>query len=276
MGGCAIKTRKVRHRLQQHDAKRRQVRSQYSGITRPLHRVYYPKYSFKRALRRKVKSESDDKKATFKTRSRADRSNAGRKRGSIVDNEVAKAIKHYRRACLDDRRLSAEEQPPSLYKFAVRHSLLENGLSRQILKHVDIMGWTAIDSHVHVEDVDSQTRTAADFVCVQKANPRSFAVMELKCGFEGYVSLHSGNMLHELKRVPNSPRNQHHLQVALTREMYARTYDDSERVRAFVIWANDSAVHHEEVAEWALTNAPAALKRLGKRLARKENARAQR
>ncbi|KAK3234671.1 hypothetical protein CYMTET_55221 [Cymbomonas tetramitiformis] len=267
----------MRHMLHQHDTKKRHARSHYSGITRPLQKVYYPKYNFKRAIRLdKAKTENSATRATGRTRASEDRIKIGRKGGTLVDNEVARVIKSYRRACLDDRGSYEKDQLPSLYKFSLKHFRLKNDLSQRILKHIDVMGWTAIDSHVHVEDADSQTRTAADFICVQKANPRSFAVMELKCGFEGYVSLYSGNMQHELKHVPNSPRNQHHLQVALTREMYIRTYDDPKKVYAFVIWANDTAVHHEEVAEWALANASATLNRLGKGGPRREKAKVNR
>eukprot|EP00854_Cymbomonas_tetramitiformis_P000167 gene167-301_t len=160
-------------------------------------------------------------------------------------------------------RIQADGRLPSAVEFASESAVVQHRPTRKILKYLEAIGLMPVDAQVRVVDTDARCRTAADIVCARVERISSLVIVEVKCGFDGYVSLSSGRMQFELRKVPDSPRNQHHLQVAVTRELYMRTYTGD--VDAIVLWANESTVRHERVERWAAVHASDVLDRIKKK-----------
>ncbi|KAK3251045.1 hypothetical protein CYMTET_39589 [Cymbomonas tetramitiformis] len=126
-----------------------------------------------------------------------------------------------------------------------------------------------VDAQVMVGDSETLTRTAVDVLCVSKRDPQKTVLIEVKCGFDRYLSSSSGKMRFELEAVDNSPRNQHHLQLAVTRELYARAYPLLEVPTGAVLWIdNDNNTRAESVKLWATENVDAVLRRMKHRIRR--------
>ncbi|KAK3240395.1 hypothetical protein CYMTET_14291 [Cymbomonas tetramitiformis] len=89
------------------------------------------------------------------------------------------------------------------------------------------------------------------------------AVDQVKCGFDDYADEHNDFMRHELRRLDNSPRNQHQLQLAITTELFRRSYPKLHLGDGYIIRAMTRGVYYERLGTWARSAAPAALRRMG-------------
>ncbi|KAK3252044.1 hypothetical protein CYMTET_38602 [Cymbomonas tetramitiformis] len=249
------RSKRLLHRLNRHDDTR--CDRTFCGVTRITHRLYYPKYNFKTALKGKGALAAHAPRDTATRSKRKD----GRSHGRCVDREIARVTKAYNRFV---RSSAATRRActtlPCFREFVRGERKATSDTARRLIAHLDGLGLVPIDAQVRVLDRTERVRTCVDLVCARKRRVDSLVLVEVKCGFEGYVSLASGRMQFELRGVPDSPRNQHHLQLALTRELYARTYQDQPE--AIVVWITDTTAHHERVEPWAVRHAPDVLKRI--------------
>ncbi|KAK3284443.1 hypothetical protein CYMTET_3904 [Cymbomonas tetramitiformis] len=243
------------HRLKRHDDTH--CNRAFCGVTRVAHRLYYPKYNFQTALKKGgATAARASRETTVRTRRKA-----GMSHGRCVDREIARATKAYNRFV---RSIATTKRScatlPCFRRFARDGQGTISDTARRLIAHLDGLELVPIDAQVRVVDRANRVRTCVDLVCARKRRVDSLVLVEVKCGFEGYVSLASGRMQFELRDVPDSPRNQHHLQLALTRELYARTYQDQPE--AIVVWITDTTAHHERVEPWAVRHAPDVLRRI--------------
>jgi len=101
---------------------------------------------------------------------------------------------------------------------------------------------------------------ACDLVCIDSRDGGA-VVVEIKCGFDGYLDARCGHMRHECAMLADSPRQQHQVQLALTTALFARTYKLTA-ARAFVLRACDAGVHFYRLRPSVLNMAPAMLLRM--------------
>ncbi|KAK3255104.1 hypothetical protein CYMTET_35731 [Cymbomonas tetramitiformis] len=253
-------------RLRSHEdfASDRRARTGTKGITRVLHDVYYPKYNFRRCLRRESAPEN--------VRPAVGSAN-GMRRGRLVDGQLCDLVRRFRTEICRDSTIARMRETGRLMSFrgfvereAPRHLHL---MTRAAIRRLNRMNLLPVDAQVLVGDTESLTRTAVDVLCVLKRDPRKAVLVELKCGFDRYLSLSSGKMRFELRAVDNSPQNQHHLQLAVTRELYARAYASLEVPTGLVLWINnDGNTRAESVRPWAIENVDAVLRRMRGRIRR--------
>lgn len=232
----------------------------FCGLTRITHRLYYPKYSFKTAVRKQ------DAPADGATRDSRSKRKDGMSHGRRVDSEIARITKFYNRTVRSKLAIDGTcVALPSFRSFMRSERVACCDTAKRFFAYLESQNLVPIDAQVRVCDPSNRVRTCVDLVCARERRVDSLVLVELKCGFEGYVSLASGRMQFELRHVPDSPRNQHHLQLALTRELYARTYRD--RPDAIVVWITGARAHHERLEAWAERHASDVLARIRRKRA---------
>jgi hypothetical protein len=72
-------------------------------------------------------------------------------------------------------------------------------------------------------------------------------LVELKCGFEGYVDRSTGAMRGPFCALSNAPVNQHQIQIAFTRCMFERTFPEFGKVDAIVVRMTETGAHVKAV-----------------------------
>jgi hypothetical protein len=80
-------------------------------------------------------------------------------------------------------------------------------------------------------------------------------------GFNSYMDKGTGAMKHELAGYANSPRYQHQAQLAVTTELFTRTFGLAPST-AYVLCANDMGVSYHELEPAFRRLAPAVIARL--------------
>jgi hypothetical protein len=83
--------------------------------------------------------------------------------------------------------------------------------------------------------------------CVFLNAQNSIVLVELKCGFEGYVDRANADMRGDFKSLTNAPKNQHQIQLAFTSCMFERTFPEFGRVDALVVRMTDTGAHVRSV-----------------------------
>ena len=84
-----------------------------------------------------------------------------------------------------------------------------------------------------------------DLLCVDSFGEP--VLCELKCGFQGYYGGSSARMRGALAAFGNSPMCQHQAQLAVTVELFKKTY--GVRPRAYVLLINDATQKAFELRE---------------------------
>tara|TARA_B100000575_G_scaffold79882_1_gene62576 strand:- start:966 stop:1493 length:528 start_codon:yes stop_codon:yes gene_type:complete len=120
--------------------------------------------------------------------------------------------------------------------------------------------------------------TAADIVCYDTAN-HSIVIVELKCGFDhgrrAPAETMDGNpctMKPPLSKVADCNLNRHLVQLAVTREMFVREHETTNRlaeiglstdVKGMLLYATDTGAAIFELDEWWHKRAPKIMDALG-------------
>lgn len=95
-------------------------------------------------------------------------------------------------------------------------------------------------AQVAVGDASLFLGTRADVVCKKESD---VYLLEIKTGFANYLYRHTGSALKPpLQEFTDSPNNQHHLQLALTKHMYQQTYPDIAVKGCYVVYIRDTTV----------------------------------
>ena len=92
-----------------------------------------------------------------------------------------------------------------------------------------------------VRDEESDVATLADGVFVDKEG--STVVLELKTGFENYNDRSTGNMKGDFSFLTNCPGNQHRVQLALTAEMFEKTFPELGAVKTILVRMTSKGAH---------------------------------
>jgi hypothetical protein len=200
-----------------------------SGITKLLQRVYYPDYKYRGGAR-----------------GERGKGPKGMRRGTLVDVQVRDAV-------------DALAAGVPFKKTKKTHPLTVKFMSA-----LDVLGLDPVATQTKVGDRGERLATAVDLVARDRKTDR-VVLIELKCGFNNYMDTSTGRMKHELKAYPNSPRFQHQLQLAVTTELFVRTFGIRPKT-AYVLTANDHGVAYHELEESFRRAAPAVMARVADRM----------
>lgn len=201
-----------------------------SGITELLRRCYYPDYRYRGgATGEKGKGPR------------------GMRRGTKVDVEVRGVV----------RALAAGE--------TWKPGRDTHPLTTKFVRALDVLGLEPVTAQTCVGDPGEGLATGVDLVAMDRKTGR-LVLVELKCGFNGYNDRGTGPMRHELAGFMNSPRFQHQLQLAVTLELFVRTFGLAPQT-AYVLCANDNGVAYHELEPAVKALAPAMVARLRARRA---------
>lgn len=201
------------------------------GITKLLNQTFYPNYQYTGRCKQKFDYVT------------------GAKRGTLVDVQVRDVV----RAMFDE-------------KYERKHKTL-HPYTKKIMSSLKILDLTASFAQCYVGDSASRIATGVDLVCIDNVSKRP-VIVELKMGFNGTLDSSNGFMRSVLQTYPNSPRYQHQAQLAVTYELFKRTYG-LEPVKCLVLNGNDKGVNFHELEPAFRTLAPQILHEISK--CRKKN-----
>lgn len=178
------------------------------GLTSVIREAYYPDYVFE-------KGGGGGPPAPKK---------GGRKgmaRGRLVDDQVRRWIqgkmkKSYLKKCHPFARAFVE-------------------LTENVLK------LSPVGAQVVVRDEESNLATLADGVFVDRRGRT--VVLELKTGFENYNDKGTGKMKGVYSFLSNCPGNQHRVQLALTAEMFEKTFPELGAVKPLLVRMTSAGAH---------------------------------
>ena len=196
------------------------------GITKLLQQTFYPNYQYTGKCKQKFDYVT------------------GAKRGTLVDVQIRDVV----RAMFDD-------------SYQRKHKTL-HAYTKKILASLKVLDLTPAYAQCYVGDSQTKVATGVDLVCLDNATKRP-VVIELKMGFNGTLDAGNGFMKSILQVYPNSPRYQHQAQLAVTYELFKRTYG-LEPVRCIVLNGNDKGVHFHELEPAFKKLAPAILDKIFK------------
>ena len=189
--------------------------------------LFYPTYSYERATEGPVKVIYHAPTArTFDVGGKAPRRKrrGGIGRGISVDNAITACVKKNVEPRSDQRGAKA------FFLSCRRHNM------------------RPVSAQLSVGDSSLFLGTRADVVCVKFDKKSGLEepgvyLMEVKTGFGKYLYKHTGDrMKAPLQDFTDSPNNQHHLQLALTKHMFQRTFPNIVVKDCFVVYINDTTV----------------------------------
>lgn len=187
------------------------------GLTNLLRRAFYPKYEFHKARGKTPK--------TFETRP-VGGIKRGLRRGRQVDGELS--------------------------RWADSGAKVKHPFARKFVAWCEHEGLVPVASQVCVADTISNVGTLVDLVLMDTRG--RLLVVELKCGFGGHYDAASGRMRAPFAEAPDSPRNQHLLQVAFSAHMFKQTFPELGSPRAAIVRVVDGGVEKTPLPR-ALANA---------------------
>lgn len=191
---------------------------QCRGLTNVIRQLYFPEYSF-------------TGRATPASGKRTDN---GMSRGRRVDNDVQKWI-----------RKSLQHTSMTLKNPTARRLRPPHAFCRAFIVLMERLRLRPIGTQVVVrcEQCDLATLVDAVFVDAQQR----VVLVELKCGFEGYIDRSNGKMRGDFGELSNAPKNQHQIQLAFTRCMFERTFPELGKVDALLVRMTESGAHVSSV-----------------------------
>ena len=163
-------------------------------------------------------------------RGRANGKNGGMSRGRVVDHQVKAWIK----------RALSREQKRKNPEATKKHDKL-HAFSRAFIELTRRMRLRPIGTQVVVRNDACDLATLVDAVFLDERN--KVVLVELKCGFEGYLDKANARMKPPFVDVPNSPRYQHQLQLCFTRHMFRRTFPEFGQVNALIVRMTETGAH---------------------------------
>jgi hypothetical protein len=163
-------------------------------------------------------------------------------RGRLVDNEVQDWIR--RQLPPAEIAITAKKRskvvPPPAKTNSERHVF-----SRAFITLMHKLKLRPIGAQVVCRCAICDIATLIDAVFIDKNN--CVVLVELKCGFEGYIDEFTGNMQGVFKSLTNAPKNQHQIQVAFSRCMFERTFPELGAIDALVVRMTTSGAHVSRV-----------------------------
>jgi hypothetical protein len=225
------------------------------GITKLLHDKFWPDYRYT--------GRNDGGKAEKRF---APRGLRGAARGTRVDTQVREVV----RVIMSGKRVQWSNLHP---------------LTRKLLNSLFVLKLTPAVAQVAVGDPEARLGTGVDLVCVDNAtgyeptectvglgaeskhpkppsaSRRKPVLVEIKCGFDGYLDATNGHMKSVLKDFPNSPRWQHQAQLAVTWELFRRTFGMTPHA-AYVLNPCDSGVNYHVLGEVSKQKASCVIQQL--------------
>lgn len=179
------------------------------GLTNVIRETYYPDYTFEKGGGGGL---PPSKKGGGK---------GGMARGRLVDDQVRRWIqgkmkKSYLKKCHPFARAFVE--------------LIEN-----------VLKLSPVGAQVVVRDEESNLATLADGVFVDRQGRT--VVLELKTGFENYNDKATGKMKGVYSFLSNCPGNQHRVQLALTVEMFEKTFPELGAVIPLLVRMTSAGAH---------------------------------
>jgi hypothetical protein len=225
--------------------------------------TFFPHYCYQTSQPRFAAAKKTSSGARGKGRARKalaggrEAADRGLARGNRVDHE----LRHYVRAVhKNSERLIAARPTPLDFAEALVPAPGAHPFTAKLASGMSHMGLYPVAGQVVVEDEATRIGTACDLVCIDIRDGGT-VIVEVKCGFDGYLDAKCGNMRHECHMLPDSPRQQHQVQLALTTALFSRTYG-LKPARAFVLRACDEGVHFYRLRSTVLGLAPAMLLRM--------------
>lgn len=176
------------------------------GLTPILKRVFYPLFEYNRANHGLTTGVTVN-------------ASGGRHKGLVKGIKIDEEITHIINV---ERQVSQSKCHPTTWRFF--SSLRERGLR-------------PIKAQVVVGSKEINVATRMDVLCMDNdSKTPGYVVLELKTGYLHYYDRHTGNtMPAPLEVLPDSPYNQHQLQVGMTRWLFEKTYPRSQVKNAFVV-----------------------------------------
>lgn len=156
----------------------------------------------------------------------------GMARGRRVDHEIQRWIKEKTHKSSGRGRVvgRAMKKPSVMHPF-----------SRAFIELTKKLNMRPLASQVVVRDENCDIATLVDAVFLDERD--KIILVELKCGFEGYVEKSNARMRRPFSCFPNSPRYQHQLQVCFTKHMFLATFPEFQHVEALVVRMTEKGAH---------------------------------
>lgn len=198
-----------------------------AGLCDHLEAAFYPKYTYDTAA---AAAQKKKKTSTFKLLG----PRAGRQRGLRVDREL--------QALTLGRPIKGKYHP----------------FTGRVWTFLERNGYTPIAAQVGVGTLDRQLRlfTAVDLVCTFRGHPGHVVLVELKVCESHYYELPGkkpgpGKLLAPYHQYPDSPRNQHQLQLGWTRFLFERTFPHVPVLGALVLRVHAGGINTYPLEPWA-------------------------
>lgn len=178
------------------------------GLTVANRSFLYPKSSTMgvSTLSRHEIEESDhvEEPPLVKTKTSNVNYNQGARRGTALDRNIAMAV--------------AQVGQRMRFKSDCR-------ATNHVMSTIQRMGLHPVSTQVPVHGMKKGLRigTAVDILCVKRDEPSIVVLIEIKAGFANRHTGYRLNMLGPLSDINDSPRSQHHLQLACTMRLFQAT-----------------------------------------------------
>lgn len=185
------------------------------GLTAVIRDAFYPDYVFKK----------NGEGGVFTSR-RNKKEKKGMARGRLVDDQVRRWI----------QGKVEKKNRKKFHPFA--RAFIE--LTEKVLR------LSPAGAQVVVRDEESDLATLADAVFVDRKGKT--VVLELKTGFENYNEKFTGNMRGGFSFLTNCPGNQHKVQLALTAEMFEKTFPELGAVKSLLVRMTSAGAHVVKLA----------------------------
>jgi hypothetical protein len=206
------------------------------GVTGVIHERYYPEYRFngRNGVGATIASAGIGAAAAGGL--------GGMARGRLVDNEVQDWI--HRQLKPAEIVVAAKKRSKTVVTVA-KTNAERHVFSRAFIALTHKLRLRPIGAQVVCRCALCDVATLIDAVFIDK-NDR-VVLVELKCGFEGYIDEYTGNMQGVFRSLTNAPKNQHQIQVAFSRCMFERTFPELGPVDAIVVRMTTSGAHVSRV-----------------------------
>lgn len=159
-------------------------------------------------------------------------------RGSLVDNEVQLWIKKYTKSKIETR-------PHNAVKVTKKNWNDMHSFSRAFIELMRRMKLKPVGTQVVVRSKACDLATLIDGVFLNEDN--KIVLVELKCGFNGYVDKSNGNMKGPFSCLKNSPKFQHQLQLCFTKLMFHETFPEFKQVDAMIVRMTESGAYVHKI-----------------------------
>ena len=237
------------------------------GVHPTIESLFFPQYSYEAARFDSRSASTKNKKCIANVGSgpkRATRYRPGTHAGLLVDREVTRTVKllqkyhmpmqvfssssvSARKAYIEDRRdeISEADQKEMNKKQSTATTLIWQTLYRLKL--------LPVDTQIKVGCQSLRLGTAVDLRCIDPDG--KYVLVEIKTGFTNYYHKHTKYPLQVIEpSQTDTPCHQFQLQLALTYELYRRTFPSHPISNALVLRVDGFGVELTPMQNWVKTN----------------------